>query len=327
MPWLRRLLLWSAALALLAVVLGWQDYSLADARAAIDAAGLTGIVVVTLFHLVPLLVDAVAWRALMPSESMLSLGRASLARWIGEGVGALIPSSQVGGELARLRAGAVLGLPGAVAGATVLVDVTLGVVTQILYSLAGIAALYLLSADGGSLALQITLGVLGFAGLIAVFVVAQLGSPMRRIAALLGPIVGDHAQDRMLHHARTADAVLDSIYARHRSLSVSALWRILGWLVGAGEFWLGLRFLGYPIGLLEAVMLESLVQAARSAAFIVPAGLGVQEAALVGLGAAIGLPAEAAIGLSLLKRIREFALGIPALVAWSVVERRGRAAA
>lgn len=326
-PWPRRIVLWTIALALLAGVLAWQDYSFSEAAAALATAGPLGIAAVTAFHLVPLVLDAVAWRVLMPSDTMLSLGRASLARWIGEGVGALIPSAQVGGELARLRAGTVLGLPSAVSGATVLVDVTLGVVTQIVYSIAGIVALFLLSSESGGLALQIALGLLGFTGLIAIFVVAQLGSPMRRLASLLGPIIGEQAQDRMLHRARTADAVLDSIYARHRGLSVSALWRMGGWLAGAGEFWLALHFLGHPIGILEAVMLESLVQAARSAAFIVPAGLGVQEATLVGLGAAIGIPAEAAIGLSLLKRIRELALGVPSLIAWSIIERRAPAPA
>lgn len=323
--WPRRLALWTVALALLAAVLVWQDYSFAEAGAALSTVGPLGVVAVCAFHLVPLVLDAVAWRVLMPSDSMLSLGRAALARWIGEGVGALIPSAQVGGELARLRAGAILGLPGAVAGATVLVDVTLGIVTQIVYSIAGIAALFLLSSESSGLVMQITLGLVVFAVLIAGFVVAQLGSPMRRLAELLGPIVGEHAQDRLLHNARTADAVLNSIYSRHRSLSVSATWRLAAWLAGAGEFWLGMYLLGHPIGILEAVMLESLVQAARNAAFLVPAGLGVQEATLIGLGAAIGIPAEAAIGLSLLKRIRELALGVPSLVAWSILERRATA--
>ncbi len=162
-PWPRRIVLWTIALALLAGVLAWQDYSFSEAAAALATAGPLGIAAVTAFHLVPLVLDAVAWRVLMPSDTMLSLGRASLARWIGEGVGALIPSAQVGGELARLRAGTVLGLPSAVSGATVLVDVTLGVVTQIVYSIAGIVALFLLSSESGGLALQIALGLLGFA--------------------------------------------------------------------------------------------------------------------------------------------------------------------
>jgi putative membrane protein len=241
-------------------------------------------------------------------------------------VGALLPASGVGGELARVRVAAVIGLPAPVAGASVLVDVTLAVITQIAFCIAGIAALFHLSSDGGGLGVQVALGLALFAMLIAGFLGIQLGGPMRRLASVLGPLVGERARDRLIRNARLADGVLTAIYARHHSLLASALWRLAGWVAGAGEFWLGLRLLGYPIGVVEAIMLESLAQAARSAAFIVPAGLGVQEATLVGLGGAIGIPAEAAIALSLLKRVRELLLGLPGLVAWSLLERRRRVA-
>ncbi len=324
--WARGTLLWSAALALLLGVMLWQDFSLADARAAFATAGILGVLAIAGFHLVPMVMDAVAWQLLLPPGSALSLAQASFARWIGEAVGALLPGSQVGGELARVRVAAVIGLPAPVAGASGLVDVTLAVITQIAFSIAGVAALFHLSSEGGGLAAQIAIGLTLFAVLVAGFIAIQLGAPMRRLAGLLGPLVGERARDRMLHNARLADGVLTAIYAQHHSLLASALWRLGGWVAGAGEFWLGLYLLGYPIGFVEAVMLESLVQAARSAAFIVPAGLGVQEATLIGLGAAIGVPAEAAISLSLLKRARELLLGVPGLVAWSILERRGRGA-
>jgi putative membrane protein len=324
--WLRGTLMWTAALALLVAVMVWQGFALSDARAGFAAAGVLGILAITAFHLVPLALDAVAWQLLLPPGSTLTLAQASFARWIGEAVSALVPASTVGGELARMRVAAVIGVPAPVAGASVLVDLTLATITQVVFSIAGVAALFHFSGDGGGLAAQIALGVTVFAVLIAGFLAIQLGAPLRRLAGLLGPMVGERARDRMIHNARLADGVLTAIYARHHSLIASALWRLAGWVAGAGEFWLGLYLLGHPIGLVEAVMLESLVQAARSAAFVVPAGLGVQEATLVGLGATIGVPAETALSLSLLKRVRELLLGVPGLVAWSLLERRGRSA-
>jgi putative membrane protein len=323
--WAHGTLMWTGAVALLLVVMLWQGFALADARAAFAAAGIVGVLAITAFHLVPMVMDAVAWQLLLPPGSVLSLAQASFARWVGEAVGALLPGSQVGGELARVRVAAVIGLPAPVAGASVLVDVTLAVITQIAFSLAGVAALFHLSSAGGGLAAQVAIALAVFAVLAVGFLAIQLGAPMRRLAGLLGPLVGERARDRMIHNARLADGVLTAIYARHHSLLSSALWRLGGWVAGAGEFWLGLHFLGYEIGVVEAVMLESLVQAARSAAFVVPAGLGVQEATLVGLGAAIGVPAEAAISLSLLKRARELLLGVPGLAAWWRLERRHRA--
>jgi hypothetical protein len=47
---------------------------------------------------------------------------------------------------------------------------------------------------------------------------------------------------------------------------------------------------------------------------LIPAGLGVQELGLVGLGHLVGLDPNAAIALSAVKRMREATIGIPALV-------------
>jgi hypothetical protein len=69
-------------------------------------------------------------------------------------------------------------------------------------------------------------------------------------------------------------------------------------------------------------MLESLIQAVRSAAFFMPGALGVQEGGLILLGAVVGLGPEVALALSLIKRIRELAVGLPALLAWQMVEGR-----
>ncbi|MDQ2694335.1 MAG: TIGR00374 family protein, partial [Pseudomonadota bacterium] len=106
------------------------------------------------------------------------------------------------------------------------------------------------------------------------------------------------------------------------ALGACALRQLLAWLLGAGEVWLGLYFLGYPVGLLEAVLLESLGQAVRSAAFAVPGALGVQEGGYMLLGGVLGLSPEAGLALSLVRRVRELLLGIPALLAWQAAEGR-----
>jgi uncharacterized membrane protein YbhN (UPF0104 family) len=80
--------------------------------------------------------------------------------------------------------------------------------------------------------------------------------------------------------------------------------------------------MGVPVGFAEAAMLESLSLTARSAAFLIPSGWGAQEAALIGLAALTGMSAETALALGLVKRAREFAVGLPGLVAWAIIERR-----
>jgi hypothetical protein len=80
--------------------------------------------------------------------------------------------------------------------------------------------------------------------------------------------------------------------------------------------------MGAGTGAGGAILLESLGLAARSAAFIIPSGWGAQEASLVALAGAAGLPVETALALGLVKRAREFAVGLPGLVAWALAERR-----
>jgi hypothetical protein len=93
-------------------------------------------------------------------------------------------------------------------------------------------------------------------------------------------------------------------------------WQLLGLIAGSLETWLALRWLGQPVSPAAALVLESLTQAARQFIFLVPAGLGVQEAGFVGLGYLLGIGSDLAIALSLAKRMREILFGLPALLSW-----------
>jgi hypothetical protein len=100
------------------------------------------------------------------------------------------------------------------------------------------------------------------------------------------------------------DNEIKAMYRRHRTLLLSAWWQMLAWIFGAGEVWLALYFLGHPVTLVEALMLESLGQAVRSAAFAIPASLGAQEGGYMLLGGLLGLDPEIGLALSLAKRVR-----------------------
>ncbi len=85
---------------------------------------------------------------------------------------------------------------------------------------------------------------------------------------------------------------------------------------------LACHYLGHDVSLWQGIILESLSQAMKSAGF--PWGLGVQEGGLLLLAPLCGLPAEDAMALSLLKRLREMVLGVRALIAsHSIAARAG----
>ena len=54
--------------------------------------------------------------------------------------------------------------------------------------------------------------------------------------------------------------------------------------------------------------------------FLVPAALGVQEGGYLVVGAWLGIPAEAALALAMIRRAREVAIGVPGLLLWQASE-------
>ena len=93
-----------------------------------------------------------------------------------------------------------------------------------------------------------------------------------------------------------------------------------GWIFGVAEVLIVFAFMGNPISLAEALVIESLMHAVRGATFVIPSALGAQEGALVLLCAIFGIPPEQAIALSLVKRAVDLIIGVPALVGWQLLE-------
>src|ERR1700722_14720434 len=60
----------------------------------------------------------------------------------------------------------------------------------------------------------------------------------------------------------------------------------------------------------------------RGAAVPLPGGLGVQGGTLIAACMVFGVPAEAALGLALVKRIPDLVLGVPSLLVWQAMEGR-----
>jgi len=311
-----------AGLALFVAVLAHEGVR--DVGAALAAVG-PGLLVVALYHVAPMLGDALGWRALFPSAVRPPVSLMLFARWIGESVNGLLPVLQVGGNVAKARVLVRRGVAGAVAGATVVVDVTLVVATQVVFTLVGLALL-LAHLGFTRLTLVAGAGAAVTAALLALTLVVQRRAPFTMLARLSGRIAG---ADRQAFAAGAAaiDAGVVDLYRDRRAIFASATWHLVAWFVGAGEVWLALAMLGHPVPLHTAVLLESLGQAVRTGFFVVPGALGVQEGGFVLLGGALGLAPETALALSLIRRVRDVALGLPGLAAWQLAAAAGTARA
>ncbi len=280
-----------------------------------------GIAGVVICHLVPVFLDAVAWAVLFPKEHRLPLSKLLWMRWIGESVSTLIPSAAVGGDIVRARLVAINGVPLPIAAGSVLVDVTLGVFTQVGFTLLGLWLLVDVTGHtsfvGPTLIGALT-GVLATAGF---YFVQRLGM-FRFLGLIFSRLANSPDWHSLVQSGQTLDEAIRSLYARRRGVLACCGWTIVSLISGSGEIWIALYALGLHATFVNALILQSMVLTIRSAAFAVPSGLGVQEGGYLIVGALLGIPGEAAFALSLIARVRELALGIPGLVTWQLIEGR-----
>jgi hypothetical protein len=151
-------LAWLIGLGLLAALIAANDVD--QVAAAVALAGWS-IGLIGLAHLGTLLADTLGWRALLRPPQQPSLGSMAIKRWIGSSINALLPVAQLGGEFVRARLLARAGISGPLADASVVVDVTTGLVTQVVFVLLGIG-LYLEAQGGAVWLLQAGAGIATF---------------------------------------------------------------------------------------------------------------------------------------------------------------------
>lgn len=328
------LVLGGIGLAGLIALVAWTGFD--DVMRALAVAG-WGLLLLPLVHLATAtLADAVGWHVLFQPGRRPPFLASFWMRWVCESVNTLLPVGQVGGELVRARLmardrdnPAGPGIGGAEAGATVIADVTTGLVGTVVFTVLGALMLVQYTLDP-ELRSHILWSVAGMLGVLVLFIGFQRGGFISLLGRLAHRMAGDWLPARMVGGVEALDRQLGQVYRRWPQVLASVVWRFLSLLGSVLETWVTLWLLGAEVGLAEAFILESLRTAARSAAFAVPGGLGVQEGALVFLGTLLGLSGPVALALALAKRVSEVLTGLPGLVIWASAEGRialaGRAA-
>lgn len=99
------------------------------------------------------------------------------------------------------------------------------------------------------------------------------------------------------------------LYGARRTLLRCTGWQLVGLFSGALEICLVFYLFDAPMGVGAALVMESLGRLARSAAFMLPGGLGAQEAAFAVAGQLIGIGPQAGLALAFAKRFRELVFG------------------
>jgi glycosyltransferase 2 family protein len=301
-----------AGLALIGVLVGYFG---ADAVVrSLIAVGWAGFAAIFLIHLALMAVMGIAWWMLLPGTRVWISIWGRLVRDAGSEV---LPLSQVGGYLLGARAIAFAGVPGTAAAASTIVDVSLEFVSQIAFTGLALAWLIHLKPDA-PVAVPIAVGLIA-ASMMAAGLLAAQRRGFNLIDRLAGALGRDWL-DRTAAGAAALHAAITAIYGRRLRLSANFILHLVCWIAATIEAWLALRFAGAPLGFGVVLVIEGLLYAIRSVAFAVPNAVGVQEAAYIMVGGSFGLTPEMALALSLLKRARDLALGLPVLAACQLLE-------
>ena len=280
--------------------------------------GWTGAIIYWLYSLGVFVLLGGAWLTAAPGEPPSRIGLFIWARLVREGVADLLPFSQIGGLVVGTRTLAAHGVPRPRVYASMIADMTTEMASQLLFTLFGLATMasLLLGVHGAALRPVVLGGTAALIGIMALVVLGQ--RPMLALATRLA--------HRMLPATALAidavDAELGRTYGQRGHIALSFLFNLAGWIASAAGAWILLRLMGINFPFLWVLAIESLIFTVRSVAFAVPGAIGFQEAAYVLVGPMFGLPPETALALSILKRARDVAIGLPALIAWQALEAR-----
>lgn len=262
-----------------------------------------------------------SWRMLFLKGHKPPFPTALFALILGRSVNSLLPVATIGGEIVKAR---ILILHGSTINdstASVMVDKAAQVVAVIIWGLVGIGLLAYLSLDDD----LVKSALVGFAvlGLCTVgFVLIQRAGIFSMLAKLGSKLVNLDSWEDIHADANAIDKIVREVYRNRIRFFAACLLKASGLALQTLEVWLACYLLGFPVSLLEALMLKSLTSTLSDVAFLIPNGYGIQEGAYILLGGLLGMSADMALAVSLATRIREIFIDLPGLLYWQFFESR-----
>jgi len=278
------------------------------------AQGGSALVLLIVFYPLELFPQAEAWGLVFPRGRCPSRRVLVGGMWVSHSLNRLLPTATIGGDIVRGRLAILDGSRADHVVTSLVADKTAHAVNALVMLVVGGLVLSVGTTDpmllGGVAATTVSLG----AG-VFFFIRLQRSSGLSGILDRLS----DEQSSWLAQAGSTAqdvEAQLDRIYAAPRRFIIAMVIRVVANVALAAEVWAAAWMLGTPISPLEAVALRVLGVAARSVAFVVWGGLGVQEGAFALLGTFVGLSPSSLVAISLATRVRELVGALPGVVLW-----------
>ncbi len=280
--------------------------------------GWQGFGLVLLVSLIAVLTETTAWRLALHHVARPGFLRLLGLRTGGNALTDALPGGLVLGEPFKavgLRRSAGVSLPD---GAASLMTVKFGLgITQSLFVLGGLILIYPRLRDRSTELLGFQgahyLGLALIAGFLAVLVLLLVsvlrGRSFSTLTRRLARLPSERLRRWLRAHAERI-AEVDRSFARvylenRRQLPAIFFVLLAGWAAGGLESYVLLRALDQPVTLPSAFAIESVGSMFRLFFFLVPSGIGGQDASLLALFKLFHLPRAAGGAFVLLKRVKE----------------------
>ena len=268
-----------------------------------------GFAAVVGVYFLAFVIDSFSWQLALTEVPLdaVWLYRMWKVRMVGEVFNSVLPAAGMGGEPVK----AVLlnkhyGVGFREGAASLILAKTINLIALAAFLAAGFVLMVNSPALPVSYKSAAGLGLGAFAlGIFLFFAVQRL-----KITSLAGTWIGGFGWgrriDELLHHVRDMDDRLVGFYSGHGARVAGAVGlALVNWLLGAVEIYLTMVFLGRPITLTDALIIETAAQLVRAGTFFIPASIGAQEGVfLLIFGAMTGSPALGA-AVAVVRRLRE----------------------
>lgn len=268
-----------------------------------------GIVVVLGLFMIAFVLDAYSWQLTLITLPMnvTWLYRLWKVRMAGEVFNMVLPAASMGGEPLKamlLKAHYAVDYHESIA--SLVLARTINLIGLILFLIVGFG--FMLSAVQMPMSFKLIAGM----GLLALIVATGLFFCVQRwrLFSVAGTRISQWKMgkrlEQVLEHVRAVDERFVRFYSLHRGRLAGAIGLALfNWIMGIFEIYYTMIFLGHPISLTEAWMIEAVAQMVRAGTFLIPASIGAQEGAFMLVYTVITGSPALGIAVAMTRRFRE----------------------
>ena len=271
--------------------------------------GLAGALAIFALYFLAFVLDTASWQLTLPSARLNPawLYRLWKLRMLGEALNLVLPAGSMGGEPVKavlLKKFHAIGYHEGTA--SLIMARTINLLSLLLFT--GIGFAVMLGRDWMPDALLLAMGI-GWAalafGVLGFYAVQRWRAASRLGLWLARRRFGQRLERFLVHLERVEDHFLAFYSGRPRRFLGAFCLAFVNWVLGAVEVYAIMWFLGRPISLADAWLIEAAAQLVRTAAFFIPASLGAVEGVMVLIYAAMTGSGALGLAVALIRRGRE----------------------